>query len=127
MEGGFHTADEGMARIAFLLLALFAEMERAFTAERATHARTVAQAAGRRIGRPLAHPSDKMEYARLLKAEGHSLGKIAAKRHPQDLPAPLPRRHHDQRRRHTTLKIHRHLALKITTRVSSGGCDSVGN
>jgi hypothetical protein len=28
-----------MARIAFLLLALFAEMERTFTAERAAHAR----------------------------------------------------------------------------------------
>ncbi|MEV5156758.1 hypothetical protein [Streptomyces sp. NPDC053728] len=34
-----------MARIAFLLLALFAEMERTFTAERAAHARTVAEAA----------------------------------------------------------------------------------
>ena len=35
------TADEGMGRIAFLLLALFAEMERTFTAERAAHARAV--------------------------------------------------------------------------------------
>ncbi|MGG7568729.1 recombinase family protein [Streptomyces sirii] len=43
-----NTADEGMARIAFLLLALFAEMERTFTAERAAHARAVAEAAGRR-------------------------------------------------------------------------------
>lgn len=33
-----HTADEGIARIAFLLLALFASMERIFTAERAAHA-----------------------------------------------------------------------------------------
>ena len=32
-----------------------------------------------RIGRPLAHPPDKIEYARLLKAEGHTLGQIAAK------------------------------------------------
>jgi len=51
-----NTADEGMGRIAFLLLALFAEMERTFTAERAAHARTVAEANGRQVGRPLAHP-----------------------------------------------------------------------
>lgn len=74
-----NTADEGMGRIAFLLLALFAEMERTFTAERAAHARSVAEAAGRHIGRPVAHPEDKIEYARLLKAQGESLGKIAAK------------------------------------------------
>ncbi|KAB2388793.1 recombinase family protein [Actinomadura montaniterrae] len=74
-----NTADEGMGRIAFLLLALFAEMERTFTAERAAHARAVAQAAGRQIGRPVAHPEDKIEYARLLKAQGDSLGVIAAK------------------------------------------------
>lgn len=73
------TADEGMGRVAFLLLALFAEMERTFTAERAAHARTVAEAAGRRIGRPLAHPEDKIEYARLLKAQGETFGQIAAK------------------------------------------------
>jgi DNA invertase Pin-like site-specific DNA recombinase len=47
-----NTADEGMSRIAFLLLALFAEMERTFTAERTAHARAVAEAAGRRVGRP---------------------------------------------------------------------------
>ncbi|WP_369392393.1 recombinase family protein [Streptomyces sp. CG1] len=39
-----NTADEGMGRIAFLLLALFAEMERTFTGERAAHARAVAEA-----------------------------------------------------------------------------------
>jgi DNA invertase Pin-like site-specific DNA recombinase len=74
-----NTADEGMGRIAFLLLALFAEMERTFTAERAAHARAVAEAAGRRVGRPVAHPDDKIEYARLLKAQGRTLGQIAAK------------------------------------------------
>ncbi|MCX4821591.1 recombinase family protein [Streptomyces sp. NBC_01142] len=47
-----NTVDEGLGRIAFLLLALFAEMERTFTAERAAHARAVAEAAGRRIDRP---------------------------------------------------------------------------
>ena len=47
-----NTADDGMGRIAFLLLALFAEMERTFTAERAAHARSVAEANGRQVGRP---------------------------------------------------------------------------
>lgn len=74
-----NTADEGMGRIAFLLLALFAEMERTFTAERAAHARAVAEAGGRHVGRPIAHPTDKIEYAHLLKAQGDSLGQIAAK------------------------------------------------
>ncbi|QKW32536.1 recombinase family protein (plasmid) [Nocardiopsis flavescens] len=73
------TAAQGMGRIAFLLLALFAEMERTFTAERAAHARSVAEASGRRIGRPVAHADDKIEYARLLKGQGASLGEIAAK------------------------------------------------
>lgn len=54
-------------------------MERTFTAERAAHARAVAEAAGRRVGRPLAHSEDKIEYARLLKEQGRSLGQIAAK------------------------------------------------
>jgi DNA invertase Pin-like site-specific DNA recombinase len=72
-----NTTDEGMGRIAFLLLALFAEMERSFTAERS--ARAVAEAAGRRIGRPIAHPEDKIEYARLLKSEGRTLCQIAGK------------------------------------------------
>jgi DNA invertase Pin-like site-specific DNA recombinase len=74
-----NTADEGMGRIAFLLLALFAEMERTFTAERAAHARSVAEANGRQVGRPLAHPDDKIEYARLLRGQGSSYGEISAK------------------------------------------------
>jgi len=64
-----NTADEGMGHIAFLLLALFAEMERTFTAERAAHARTVAEAQG--PGRQLR-------------------GDQRQDRHPEDLPAPLP-------------------------------------
>lgn len=74
-----NTADEGMGRIAFLLLALFAEMERTYTAERAAHARAVAEAAGRRVGRPIAHSPATIEHARLLQAKGDSLGTIAAK------------------------------------------------
>jgi DNA invertase Pin-like site-specific DNA recombinase len=74
-----NTTDNGMGRIAFLLLALFAEMERTYTAERAAHARAVAEAAGRHIGRPIAHPPATIEYARLLRAQGASLGDITAK------------------------------------------------
>ena len=74
-----NTIDEGMGRIAFLLLALFAEMERTFTAERAAHARSVAEANGRQVGRPLAHPADKIECARLLHGQGKSYGEISAK------------------------------------------------
>jgi DNA invertase Pin-like site-specific DNA recombinase len=59
--------------------ALFAEMERTFTAERAANARAVAEAKGRHVGRPIAHPAEKIEYARLLKAQGASLGAIGTK------------------------------------------------
>jgi len=74
-----NTADHGMGRIAFLLLALFAEMERTFTAERAANARAVAETTGRQIGRPIAHPAEKIEYARLLSAQGLTLGAISKK------------------------------------------------
>lgn len=43
------------------------------------HARAVAEAADRRIGRPVAHPDDKIEYAKLPKEQDRSLGQIAAK------------------------------------------------
>ncbi len=48
-------------------------------AERAANARAVAEANGRHVGRPVAHPPEKIEYARLLKAQGHSLGAITSK------------------------------------------------
>ncbi len=65
--------------VAFLLIALFAEMERTFAAERAAHARAVAEAGGRHVGRPVAAAPEAIEYAQLLKAQGLSLGQIAAK------------------------------------------------
>jgi DNA invertase Pin-like site-specific DNA recombinase len=74
-----NTADEGMGRVALLLLGLFAEMERTFAAERAAHARAVAQAAGRNVGRPLAHKPETIEYARLLKAQGETFAAISRK------------------------------------------------
>lgn len=56
-------------------------MERTYTAERAAHAVAVAvaEAAGRHVGRPVAHPAEKIEYARLLKGQGHTLSQIAAR------------------------------------------------
>ncbi|MEV4128071.1 hypothetical protein [Nocardia sp. NPDC049707] len=33
----------------------------------------------RRIGRPNAHPDDRIDYARLLRQQGDSLGEIATK------------------------------------------------
>ena len=44
--------DDPMAQLTLLLLALFAQMERTYTLERAAHARAVATAKGRRVGRP---------------------------------------------------------------------------
>jgi hypothetical protein len=38
-------------------------MERMFTAERAAHARAVAEAPGSQVGRPRAHCTDKIDYA----------------------------------------------------------------
>lgn len=73
------TNATGMGRIGFLLLALIAEMERVFTAERAAHAREVAQAQGRQVGRPLAHKPEQIEFARLLHKQHLSLSQISAK------------------------------------------------
>ena len=52
-----------MAQLAVVLLALFAQMERTYTLERAAHARAVASAKGRRVGRPSVIDPDKLAYA----------------------------------------------------------------
>ena len=74
------TTSEDMAHVAFLFIALFAEMERTYANERAAHARAVAGAKGRRIGRPDAAAPEAIEYAKLPKAQGCSLGQIASSR-----------------------------------------------
>ena len=48
-------------------------------AECAANARAVAEANGRHVGRPVAHPADKIEYAPQLKAGGAGPGAIATK------------------------------------------------
>jgi hypothetical protein len=39
----------------------------------------VAEAKNRHIGRPVAHAAETVEHARLLKAQGASLGRISSK------------------------------------------------
>lgn len=71
--------DSPMAQLAFVMLALFGQMERTYAAERASHARTVATANGRRTGRPSAVDPAKLEHAALLRANGSSIREITIK------------------------------------------------
>lgn len=71
--------DSPMAQLAVVMLALFAEMERTYAAERASHARAVASANGRRTGRPSVVDADKLEHAMLLREKGLSMREITAK------------------------------------------------
>lgn len=68
-----------MAQLAVVLLALFAQMERTYTIERASHARAVATAKGRRTGRPSVVDPDKLAYAAHLRDTGHTIAEIVAK------------------------------------------------
>jgi DNA invertase Pin-like site-specific DNA recombinase len=68
-----------MAQLAVVLLALFGQMERTYTLERAAHARAVATAKGRRIGRPPVVDPNKIAYAAHLRDTGHSIADIVAK------------------------------------------------
>ena len=71
--------DDAMAQLAVVLLALFGQMERTYTMERAAHARAVATAKGRRIGRPVLVDPDKLAYAAHLRDSGHTIAEIVAK------------------------------------------------
>lgn len=68
-----------MAQLAVVLLALFGQMERTYALERAAHARAVATAKGRRIGRPSVVDPDKLAYAGHLRDAGLSITEIVAK------------------------------------------------
>jgi DNA invertase Pin-like site-specific DNA recombinase len=68
-----------MAQLAVVLLALFGQMERTYTIERAAHARAVATAKGRRIGRPILVDPAKLDYAAHLRDSGQTLAEIVAK------------------------------------------------
>lgn len=71
--------ESPMSQLAFLMLALFGQMERTYAAERAAHARAVATANGRRTGRPSVVDANKLEHAALLRASGSSMREITAK------------------------------------------------
>lgn len=71
--------SDPMAQLAVVLLALFGQMERTYTLERAAHARSVAAAKGRRIGRPTVVDPDKLAYAAHLRESGHTMAEIVAK------------------------------------------------
>ncbi|WP_248761356.1 recombinase family protein [Pseudarthrobacter sp. SSS035] len=71
--------DSPMAQLAFVMLALFGQMERTYAAERASHARAVATASGRRTGRPSVVDPGKLEHAALLRANGSSIREITTK------------------------------------------------
>jgi DNA invertase Pin-like site-specific DNA recombinase len=71
--------NDPMAQLAVVLLALFGQMERTYTLERAAHARAVATAKGRRIGRPTVVDADKLAYAAHLRESGHTIAEIVAK------------------------------------------------
>ena len=98
--------DDPMAQLAVVLLALFGQMERTYTLERAAHARAVATAKGRRIGRPSVVDPHKLAYA-AASARGrghHRRDRRQDRHHPlQPLPPPpTPPRRPGHRRRHPT-------------------------
>lgn len=68
-----------MSQLAVVLLALFGQMERTYTLERAAHARAVATAKGRRVGRPSVVDPDKLAYAVHLRDTGHTIAEIVTK------------------------------------------------
>ncbi|WP_072816294.1 recombinase family protein [Rhodococcus zopfii] len=75
------SSDPGdpMAQLAVVLLALFGQMERTYSLERAAHARAVATAKGRRIGRPSVVSEAQLAYAVQLRDGGATVAEIVAK------------------------------------------------
>lgn len=61
------------------MLALFAQMERTYTLERAAHAREVATAKGRRAGRPPVVTESQLAHAIQLRDAGATAAEITAK------------------------------------------------
>jgi DNA invertase Pin-like site-specific DNA recombinase len=89
--------EDPMAQLAVVVLAMFAQMERTYAMERAAHARAVATAKGRRVGRPVLIDAAKIEWAAHLSDRGHTIAEIAEKtgiarsslcRHLRPRPAP---------------------------------------
>jgi len=64
-----------LAQLAVVLLALFGQMERTYTLERAAHARAVATAKGP----PVTVDQAQLDYAAHLRTAGHTIAEIVAK------------------------------------------------
>jgi DNA invertase Pin-like site-specific DNA recombinase len=71
--------EDPMTQLAVVLLALFAQIERTYTIERAAHARAVAAAKGRRVGPPVLVDAAKIEWAAHLREQGHAIAEIIEK------------------------------------------------
>jgi DNA invertase Pin-like site-specific DNA recombinase len=71
--------EDPMAQLAVVLLALFGQMERTYAMERAAHARAVATAKGRRVGRPVLVDPGKLEWAAHLRDTGSTIAEIIEK------------------------------------------------
>jgi DNA invertase Pin-like site-specific DNA recombinase len=70
---------DAMAQLAVVLLTLFAQMERTYSVERAAHARAVATAKGRHIGRPVTVKPVDLKRAQWMRDHGGaSMAEIAA-------------------------------------------------
>jgi len=67
-----------MGQLVVVLLALFAQMEWTYTCERAAHARAVAAAHGRQVGRPSLLDPAVLAYAAHLRDAGHTMTQIVA-------------------------------------------------
>ncbi len=71
--------SDPMAQLAVVLLALFAQMERTYMLERAAHARAVAIAKGRQVGRPSVVSAHQLQYAERLRQAGDTISQIVTK------------------------------------------------
>jgi DNA invertase Pin-like site-specific DNA recombinase len=100
--------DDPMAQLAVVLLALFAQMERTYTMERAAHARAVATAKGRRVGRPVLVDASKLEWAAHLRDQGDTIAEIIEK-------TGIPR-----------TSLYRHLPPRPAAAVAADGRPAVG-
>jgi DNA invertase Pin-like site-specific DNA recombinase len=63
--------EDPMSQVAVVMLALFGQMERTYAIERAAHARAVAAAKGKRVGRPSVIDPAKLVYAAHLRDQGN--------------------------------------------------------
>ena len=68
-----------MAQPAVVLLALFAQMERTYSLERAAHARAVAEAKGCPAGRPVTVDPHRLAWATRLRDDGDTVAEIVTK------------------------------------------------